>query len=83
MYITREEATDVLYSLLGAGILDQKIEDSVEEIAMIIGHEKDDNLSLWGADDEAVDLFIAKREDLITPEWEAHLKELYEKYKMT
>ena len=68
MYITREEATDVLYGLLGTGILDQKIEDSVEEIAMIISHEKDDNLSLWGADDEAVDLFVAKREDLITPE---------------
>lgn len=49
---------------------------------MILSHEEEDNISLWGAEDEAVDLFIARREDLITPEWEEHCRELYEKYRM-
>ena len=79
MYMTREEAVDVLYRLADNDILDRKITDAVEEIAMILRHEDEDDLSLWGAEDEATDLFIARREDLITPEWEEHCRELYEK----
>lgn len=82
MYMTREEAIDALCRLAGSSILDRDLTDSIEQIEMILRHEEEDNLSLWGAEDEATDLFIARREDLITPEWEEHCRELYEKYRI-
>lgn len=82
MYITREEAVDVLERFAGSGILDRELEDKIEEIAQVIRHEDEDDLSLWGAEDDAADLFVSKREDLITPEWEQHCRDLYEKYKI-
>lgn len=82
MYITRKEAVGILSAFIGTGILDEELEDGLEEIRNIIMHEDDDGLTLWGADDEAFDLFVSKREDLITPEWEKHREELYEKYRM-
>lgn len=82
MYMTREKAVETLGAFIGTGILKEDLEDALEEIQMIIRHEGEDNLSLWGAEDEATDLFVAKREDLITPEWEKHCEDLYEKYKM-
>ncbi len=82
MYMTRKEAVDVLYRFDGTGILDRDLADKLEEIRMIIESEDEDNLSLWGAEDAATDLFVARREDLITPEWTKHCEELYEKYKM-
>lgn len=82
MYITRSEAVEVLYSIINSGILDEELCGNIEEIANIIDHEDEDEISLWGAEDDAVDLFVAKREDLITPEWNKHCEDLYEKYKM-
>ena len=82
MYMTRAEAIDALCRLAGSSILDRDLTDSIEQIEMILRHEEEDNLSLWGAEDEATDLFIARREDLITPEWEEHCRELYEKYRI-
>ena len=82
MYMTREEAIDALCRRAGSSILDRDLTDSIEQIEMILRHEEEDNLSLWGAEDEATDLFIARREDLITPEWEEHCRELYEKYRI-
>ena len=69
-----------LYEFIGTGIIKKELEDKLEEIAMILAHEIDDNLNLWGAEDEAGELFIAVREDLQTPEWEKRMNELYDKY---
>ena len=82
MYITREEAADVLDRIEGSGILDPELEAAVGEMAMVLRFEDEHKLSLWGAGREADDLFTAKRSDLITPEWERHCEELYEKYKI-
>lgn len=45
----------------------KEIEDALEDIMLCIDKEED-GLFLWGADDDACDLFGATREDLITPE---------------
>ena len=83
MYMTRSEAVDVLRRFVNTDILDQELADAVEEIKMILLHENEDNLSLWGAEDEASDLFVAKREDLIDEQWEQHCEELYDRYKIS
>ena len=82
MYITRQEAVEALLEVVNSGILEDELETKLSETAIILQHEDEDKLSLWGAEDDATDLFIAKRQDLITPEWEKHCNDLYEKYKM-
>ena len=79
--ITRENAVDKLYDLINSGILDEKLCDDLEEIAYCINHEND-NLFLWGAEQDCIDLFVSRREDLIDDEWLKHQKALYEKYKI-
>lgn len=81
MYIKRDEAANILNEIADGGILRKELQDALEEIAGIIRHEDEDNLSLWGAEDDVTDLFVARREDLITPEWQQHCDDLYEKYK--
>lgn len=82
MYITRAEAIDVINAVVDNDIIREEITDALEEIRMILRHEEEDNLSLWGAEDDVTDLFVAKRSDLITDEWNEHCRTLYEKYKM-
>lgn len=82
MFITKEEAMDVLYELLGTGILKEELENKIEEIHSVLRHEIEDGLNLWGADDEAGELFGCVRSDLITEEYEKRMKELWDKYKI-
>lgn len=82
MYITREEAVGVLHRASGSGILDDDLEDMLEEVATCISAEEEMGIFLWGADDDAIDLFVMKRSDLITDEWIKHQQELYERYKI-
>lgn len=81
MFLTREEAVVVIYDLINSGILDPRLCDELTNIANSITNETY-GLDTWGADDEVADLFVAKREDLITDEWKRHVEELYEKYKI-
>lgn len=81
MYITRDEAIVTLHDLMNSGILDADLCDELNDIASCIAH-KDIGLNTWGADDDVIDLFVAKRSDLITPAWRKHIEELYEKYKI-
>lgn len=82
MYITREEAVGVLNRVSGSGILNDDLADMLGEIAICIEAEETPGIFLWGADDDAVDLFTMKRSDLITDEWIKHQQELYERYKI-
>lgn len=93
-YITREEACEALYRLINSGVLDEGLEDALEEIAQCISCEETHKVFLWGADDDANDLFVSvmdpyrSSEEYRTPknieayeEWRQHRKELYDKYK--
>lgn len=81
MYITREEAVTTLYDVINSGIISDELEGKLQDIASCIDNEEQ-GLFTWGADDDVIDLFIAKREDLITPEWEQHCNEIWEKYRI-
>lgn len=81
MYITREEAVTTLYDVIDSGIISDELEGKLQDIASCIDNEEW-GLFTWGADDDVMDLFVAKREDLITPEWEQHCDEIYEKYRI-
>lgn len=82
MFITRQEAIETIESVAGSGIIKSELEDALYEIASVLKCEDEDKLSLWGAEDEAGELFVAVREDLITPEYEQRMKELRDRYKM-
>ena len=92
--ITKEEAVDVLEELENSGILDKSIEDKLNEICTCIG-SLDDGLDLFGADDDYVDLFVAKADPYHSSapyntdelkkeydEWVAHCEKIAEKYKI-
>ena len=81
MYITREEAVHTLYAVINSGIISEELERKLQDIASCIDNEEQ-GLFTWGADNDVMDLFVAKREDLITPEWEQHCNEIWEKYKI-
>ena len=81
MMITREAAIVTLYDLINSGILAEDLCDELTDIANCIAHEEI-GLDTWGADDDVIDLFIAKRAELVTPAWKKHVAELYEKYKI-
>lgn len=81
MYITRDEAVTTLYDVINSGIISEELEERLEDIASCIEHEEQ-GLFTWGADDDVIDLFVAKREDLYTPEWEQHCNEIWEKYRI-
>lgn len=80
-YLTREEAVEKIYAVINSGIIKDELEEDLANIANSIENEEK-GLFTWGAEDEVVDLFIAKRSDLITPEWEKHCADLYEKYRI-
>ena len=83
---TREESVHTLYSLINSGILSEELEEQLEDIARCIESEDADNnlgVFLWGIEEnDWMDLYTARRSDLITPEWEKHCHELYEKYRI-
>ena len=84
--LTRQEAVEVLYELINSGILASDLQDALEDIVICIRSEdrdKDLGIDIWGAKEEDwTDLYIAKRADLITPEWKQHCKNVYEKYRI-
>ena len=79
--ITREDAVEKLSDLVNSEIIDENLRNDLEEIAYCIDHEND-NLFLWGAEQDCIDLFVSRREDLIDDEWLKRQKALYEKYKI-
>ena len=94
-YITRHEAVEAIYELLNSGILNEKLEEKLEDVASCIDAEETHNIFLWGADREAADLFCAvmdpchsskeyRTEENIKryEDWMKHCEELYEKYKI-
>lgn len=82
MYITREQAIEVLYTVGNSQILDRKLGKSLLEIANILQNEITYGLILWGAEDDVTDLFVMKRQGLIDDEWVQHCRELNEKYSL-
>ena len=84
--ITRDEALEVLYDLINSGIIAEDLEEALEDIAKCIraeDKERDLGIDIWGAEEnDWIDLYILKREDLITPEWTQHCEEVYEKYRI-
>ncbi len=79
--ITREEAVEILNRLLDSWILDERFDRWLADIVKCIEAE-DEGLFLWGADYDYIDLYVTKREDLITDEWLKHLAEVREKYRI-
>lgn len=92
--ITKEEAVDVLRDLQNSGILAESIEDNLNDICTCIS-ELDNGLDLFGADDDYVDLFVAKANPYHSSapyntdelkkeydEWVAHCEKIAEKYKI-
>lgn len=53
MYITREQAIEVLCTVGNSQILDRKLGKSLVEIADILHHEETEGIILWGAEDDA------------------------------
>ena len=82
MFITKQEAHDTLCELINTGILKEELEDNIERIIGVLYHEIEDGLNLWGADDEAMELFISVRSDLQTPEYLDRMEKLWNKYKI-
>ena len=62
--ITREAAIVTLYDFINSGILAEDLCDELTDIANCITHEEL-GLDTWCADDDVIDLFIAKRADYI------------------
>ena len=81
--ITRNEAVDVLLTLVNSGILDKNIEEKLAEISTII-EDEEIGYHFWGADhSERVILFTATRVDLITDEMCEECNRIADKYSFT
>lgn len=89
MYITRQEAINVIYNVINE-ILPlveddftqedlEEYEGYLQEIASCIEHECK-GLHTWGAEEEVMELFIAYREDLWTDELKQRLGAINEKH---
>ena len=79
-HITRDEASDFLYSLVNTGFLGEEAEKKLAEIANIIDDENF-GYHFWGADvDERTKLFTSVRSDLITDEYRETCAEIANKY---
>lgn len=83
---TRAEAVQTLYELINSGILSDELTDELEDIVRCIAAEDKENelgISLWGVEEnDWLDLYIAKRSDLIDDAWLKHCQKIYEKYKI-
>lgn len=79
-HITRDEASDFLYSLVNTGAFGKDAEEKLAEIANIIDDESL-GYHFWGADvAERTQLFTAVRSDLITNEHRETCAEIANKY---
>lgn len=79
-YITRQEAFNVLESLIESDILSDEICDQLHSIAECIEEERYCR-HIWGGDPEEIcELYTARRVDLITPEILNMCEEIHEKY---
>ena len=81
MHITREQAQGTLYDLINSGILDKEIEEKLQDVVNCIDAENE-GLFLWGADDDADELFICRRDDLYSDELAKRLGAIFDKYKI-
>jgi len=94
-YITRDEAVVVLYELINSCILSEEVNDNLNSIATCIDAEAKKNVFLWGAGEDAEDLFksvicpYGSSEEFKTAEnierygaWRKRTEELYDKYKI-
>ena len=87
-YITRQQAFDVLESLIESDILSDEVCDALHSIAECIEEERYCR-HIWGGDPEEIcELYTAHREDLITPEIinrcaEIHQKQIFTMMTMT
>lgn len=78
--ITREEAISAMYTLINTGILEEDLEETLQEIANAIEHERCGSHT-WGADaEEYATLVTSRRADLITAEYAAEKKRIVNKY---
>ena len=78
--ITRDEAINILYTLVNSGILSETLEEKLREIADNIEMEKI-GYHFWGADrEENAKLFTAVHVDCITPEFEEECERIDDKY---
>lgn len=84
--ITREEAVRVLYAVTNSGIIADDLGEKLHDIIKCIqsgDRENDFGIDIWGAkEDDWIDLYVSRRVDLITPEWEQHQRDVYEKYRI-
>ena len=94
-YITRHEAVLTIYELINSCIISDELEERLQDIANCIEAEETKNIFLWGAENEAFDLFTAvmnpynSSKEFQTEEnikryedWMKHCNELYEKYRI-
>lgn len=81
-YITREEASAVLQTLIDSDILDEDLESALEEIKLCI-EEECAGYHCWGASDEFDELSVAYREDMWTDELKAKLRSIHDKHSFT
>lgn len=79
MYITRDDAIQALYEVINSGIIDRELTGKLEDIATCIDAE-DDSIHIWGAEDDAEELFTAYREDLLTEKLRERLFKIRNKY---
>ena len=78
---TRIEAARVLYQLINSGILSDDLETDLQNIANCIEAEEKKEVFLWGAkDDDWLELYVARREDLINDAWLRYIDAIQQKY---
>lgn len=78
---TRMEAVRVLYQLINSGILSDDLETDLQNIANCIEAEEKKEIFLWGAkDDDWLELYIGRREDLINDAWLHYIDAIQQKY---
>ena len=96
--ITRQGAIEALYKVIDSGILSEELEEQLTETAKCIEAEDPENdlgVFLWGADDDYVDLYIAKANPYESSEpynteemkkeydaWLDHCSEIFNKYRI-
>ena len=92
--ITKEQATDLLYDMAEIDIFNETVKEKLHDIAQCI-ESLDDGLDLFGAEDDYVDLFVARANpyqssapyntDELKKEydkWVEHCNEVAEKYRI-